>query len=67
MNRQIKLSKTAVTRTIAAINASIGRLERAKIENKEAKVYLVYNGETLEAYFLDFSIVPKEAEDEKAK
>ena len=67
MNRQIKLSKTAVTRTIAAINAAIGRLEKAKIENREAKVYLVYNGETLDAYFLDFSTVPKEAEDEKAK
>ena len=67
MNRQIKLSKTAVTRTIAAINAAIGRLERAKIENKEAKVYVVYNGETLDAYFLDFSMVPKETADEKAE
>ena len=67
MNRQIKLSKTAVTRTIAAINAAVGMKEKALIHNKVGKVYLVYNGETLEAYFLDFSIVPKEAEDEKAK
>jgi hypothetical protein len=56
MNRQLKLSRSAVSRTIGAIGLCLSTTEKKKLADKTAKVYVIYDGETIEAHLIDFDM-----------
>lgn len=53
MNRRLNISNTGIKHIEKSINAVLGS-DKEKLLNKDAKVYITYNGETVEAWLIDF-------------
>lgn len=56
MNRKLNLHKSAEARTIGSISAALGKIGKKQFVDRHAKVYLIYDGDKLECWFLDFNI-----------
>ena len=56
MNRKLNLTAPTVGRIIGALGRTLGKKEKKLIAEHKAKVYLILDGESMEAHFIDLDM-----------
>lgn len=56
MNRKLNLTASTVSRILGAVNKSLGEKEKKAVTSHKAKVYILYDGESLESWYIDLEM-----------
>lgn len=59
MNRKLNISNTGIKHIEKSVNAVLGA-DKQKVLNRDAKVYILYDGDSVEAWLIDFERVGRD-------